>query len=103
MPKPLPFRLPRALAAALLISLLGGCAALPLPTVDRPRGVTRTPEGLLDLRGVVHVHTNASHDSRGTIEELIDGAKHAGVVWVRSRSTRSRADPRARVRSRASW
>ena len=82
MPKPLPFRLPRALATALLVSLLGGCAALPVSTVGRQRGVTRTPEGMLDLRGVVHVHTQSSHDSLGTIEELIDGAKHAGVVWV---------------------
>ena len=36
----------------------------------------------VDLRGVVHVHTRGSHDSPGTIAEVVAAARSAGVSWV---------------------
>ena len=72
----------RLAATTALVLGLCGCAALPWPQRATEPLRLETPEGWLDLRGVVHVHTQSSHDSLGTIEELIDGAKHAGVVWV---------------------
>jgi hypothetical protein len=36
----------------------------------------------VDLRGVVHVHTRGSHDSPGTLDEVIDAARSAGLEWV---------------------
>ena len=47
----------------------------------RATGVSAGGE-LIDLRGVVHVHTRVSHDSRGSIGEVIDAAHGAGVAWV---------------------
>jgi hypothetical protein len=35
--------------------------------------------GYDDVRAVLHVHSAFSHDSRGTIEEILAGAKEAGV------------------------
>lgn len=66
-----------------LLSVLTGCAALPWPTPSRPAGVPlRDLQGWLDLRGVVHVHTDVSHDSPGTIEAVMRGAAAAGIAWV---------------------
>jgi hypothetical protein len=61
---------------------LSACAALPWPS--GPARIAATPAGdeLLDLRGVVHVHTRVSHDSRGSIGEVVDAAHDAGVSWV---------------------
>ncbi len=75
-------RLPSALGISLAAFWLAACAALPWPS-----GPARAPEaageaGLLDLRGVVHVHTRVSHDSRGSIGEVIDAAHDAGIRWV---------------------
>jgi hypothetical protein len=71
----------RLFAAPLLLAL-AGCAAIPWPPGERVLFTGRTAEGWLDLRGVVHVHTRGSHDSPGTIEEVVAAARSAGVVWV---------------------
>jgi hypothetical protein len=71
------------LALALALGLgLGGCAAIPWPGPPRSAPAERTAGGWLDLRGVVHVHTRASHDSPGRIEDVVAAAHDAGVSWV---------------------
>jgi hypothetical protein len=73
------------LGLALASLALAGCAALPWPSgADRPRaGTSAAGEGgWLDLRGVVHVHTHVSHDSPGTIGEIVEAAHGAGVDFV---------------------
>jgi hypothetical protein len=72
----------RALGAAALVLALSGCAAIPWPQTVRAPSLGRTSEGWFDLRGAVHVHTQASHDSPGKIEELVAGARSAGLAWV---------------------
>jgi hypothetical protein len=72
----------RALAAALAAAWLPACAAIPWPHAARGRAEGRTAEGWLDLRGVVHVHTRGSHDSPGTIPEVVAAARSAGVSWA---------------------
>jgi hypothetical protein len=61
---------------------LGACAALPWPSPPRAPGPPAAAEASLDLRGVVHVHTSGSHDSPGTLAEVVAGARAAGVDWV---------------------
>ena len=39
-------------------------------------------EGFTEFRGVVHAHTHLSHDSRGTDEEILAGAKAAGLDFL---------------------
>jgi hypothetical protein len=70
------------LGVALAAGLLGGCATIPWPHAAFPPADERRAEGWLDLRGVVHVHTGASHDSPGTIEAVVAAARSAGVRWV---------------------
>lgn len=78
---------------------LAGCAALPWPQVAIPIGPRPGPAGLLDLRGVVHVHTRGSHDSPGTIASLTRGARSAGVLWVAlTEHTRPGGPPQSGVR-----
>jgi hypothetical protein len=74
-------RLARALRVPLLV-LAAGCAALPWPQRPLPGGATALADGRLDLRGVVHVHTRASHDAAGSLQELVRGARDAGIAWV---------------------
>lgn len=71
----------RACAWALLLALLG-CAALPWPQrrIDALR--LETPEGWLDLRGVVHVHTEDSHDSPASLDDALRAARDSGVHWI---------------------
>jgi hypothetical protein len=62
---------------------VAACASLPWPpgpAAPSPPGPG--PAGRLDLRGVVHVHTRASHDSLGTIAEVVRAARASGVAWV---------------------
>src|SRR5262245_36425166 len=72
----------RAAGGALLAFALSGCAALPWPSgPTRPH--EQVPAGAwYDLRGVIHVHTRASHDSKGEIGELVDAAHSAGLAFV---------------------
>lgn len=68
--------------ATLLALASVGCAALPWPQRRVPPTAVATDDGLLDLRGVVHVHTRDSHDSPGRITDVIRAARKSGVVWV---------------------
>ncbi|MEN8162325.1 MAG: PHP domain-containing protein, partial [Myxococcota bacterium] len=54
----------------------------PWPGAPRPAEAGRTADGRIDLRGVVHVHTRASHDSPGRIEDVVAAARDAGLAWV---------------------
>jgi hypothetical protein len=65
-----------------LSGLLAGCAAIPWPYSGWPRAEAARADGWLDLRGAVHVHTRASHDSPGTIEAVVAAARAAGMAWV---------------------
>jgi hypothetical protein len=38
--------------------------------------------GLLDLKGVIHVHSSLSHDSRGAPEEILRAARQADLQFV---------------------
>ena len=58
------------------------CAALPWPSGGARRATPVAQGGFLDLRGAVHVHTRVSHDSKGDVGELIDGAHAAGLAFI---------------------
>jgi hypothetical protein len=78
----LPFLASKVLAS-LGVALLTACAAVPWPGgAPPPVAAARNGEGLLDLRGVVHVHTRGSHDSPGTIEAVLRAARSAGLAWI---------------------
>jgi hypothetical protein len=82
----------RAALAGTLASLLAvgstlGCAALPWPQSRVPRAAlpapgAEPPDGWLDLRGSVHVHTEDSHDSPGRLEDVVRAAVDTGLRWV---------------------
>jgi len=67
---------------ALGACLLTGCASVPWPRGAWAPELLRSSEGWLDLRGVVHVHTEASHDSPGTLEAAVAAARSGGIAWV---------------------
>jgi hypothetical protein len=72
----------RAACGVALVCALGACAALPWPS-----GPTRPDEPVpagayYDLRGALHVHTRASHDSHGDVGDLIDAAHGAGLAFI---------------------
>ena len=69
-------------ALALAAGLLAGCAAIPWPHSAWPPTRERGGDGWLDLRGVVHVHTNASHDSPATLSSALAAARATGVAWI---------------------
>ena len=52
-------------------------AALESQRLPRPR-----EDGLTDFRGVLHAHSYLSHDSMGTPEEMIRGARNAAIDFV---------------------
>ncbi|MCB9885970.1 MAG: CehA/McbA family metallohydrolase [Planctomycetes bacterium] len=76
-----------ALAAALSLLVTSGCSVFttmyetpgPKPHV-RPLPVEGT--GLFDYKGVLHCHGYLSHDSDGTIEEIVAAARNAHVDFV---------------------
>ena len=72
----------RALGLASLALACAGCATIPWPHAAWEPQAGRSGEGWLDLRGAVHVHTRASHDSAGTIEAVVAAAHGAGMAWV---------------------
>lgn len=39
-------------------------------------------DGLVDVRGQIHVHCYRSRDSRGALEEIVDAAKSADIKWI---------------------
>jgi hypothetical protein len=86
-------------ASALLALGLCACAALPWPSGPARSPDARPAAEWLDLRGAVHVHTRASHDSAGRIGELIDAAHAAGIAWIAfTEHTRNARHPPARGR-----
>jgi hypothetical protein len=70
------------IALALAACALSACAALPWPSGSTRLADGVTGAGLLDLRGAVHVHTRVSHDSSGSIGEIVDAAHDAGIAFV---------------------
>ena len=69
--------------SAAIACVLAACAAIPWPQPPRtPSSSVRRSDRWLDLRGVVHVHTRGSHDSPGTVEEVVEAARSAGLEWV---------------------
>ena len=87
-------------ALAPLLALAVGCAALPWPTGPARPPSERRVDGLVDLRGVVHVHTRDSHDSPGQIGDLVEAARSAGVSWVALTEHTRPGAPAARGRVR---
>lgn len=85
-----------SLAARLLVTLAvaaasPGCLLLPTlggppPPLEAPapapRGLDREGPPLLDLRGVIHCHSEQSHDSPGTLERIAVAARETGVRFV---------------------
>ncbi len=52
-----------------------------LRSVEKPTAIVLSG-GLADVRGQIHVHSNRSHDSKGTLEEIARAANSAGISWV---------------------
>jgi hypothetical protein len=72
----------RNAVCGLALCALTACAALPWPSGSERSSAGWRSDGLVDLRGVVHVHTRVSHDAKGDIGELIDAAHDAGIAFV---------------------
>lgn len=78
-----------ALALALAFAagaVLEGCVVLPILGGPPPREDDVPPvanlEGLADVRGLVHVHSLLSHDSKGTFEAIADAAVETSCSFV---------------------
>ncbi|MCK7536098.1 MAG: hypothetical protein MZV63_36485 [Marinilabiliales bacterium] len=46
------------------------------------RKTTETVTGLNTYRGIIHAHSFWSHDSEGTLYDLIPAAKYAGIDFI---------------------
>jgi hypothetical protein len=53
-----------------------------LMVLRRQRLVLSPLEGLIEFRGVLHAHTSLSHDSHGTVEEIIAAARQARLHFL---------------------
>lgn len=62
--------------------VLGSCAFLPLNLPTIQKHPYQENNQYQDFRGVVHVHTFLSHDSRGTLEQIVDAANYNGIDFV---------------------
>ena len=81
-----------ALAAWLgaVFPALGGCSSTPsvgaireaLQALRRQRIAPPPLEGYREFRGVVHAHTELSHDSTGTVEEILNAAGSAKLDFL---------------------
>ena len=71
------------MAIALFNLVIAGAkiAQLSQPETNRPSSVI-LPDNLIDVRGQIHVHSCRSHDSKGTLEEIVKAAKTSGVRWI---------------------
>ncbi|MBI3609548.1 MAG: PHP domain-containing protein [Nitrospirae bacterium] len=86
--------MPRSLAPALMLLFLilpaSGCTSHAywqrqkdaIEALQKTRRPIPPLAGYRDFPGVVHVHSLLSHDSRGTMDEIIEGAKQAGLSFV---------------------
>ncbi len=93
----------RWLAAVVCGALLGGLGGSPIASADAldrlkipnlqatraaiealatERQPVSRPTGFDDVRAALHVHSLLSHDSRSTLEEVLEGARAAGVRVV---------------------
>jgi hypothetical protein len=72
----------RRLRLALAALPFAACAAIPWPHTAWPPPRETDATGWRDLRGVVHVHTEASHDSPGTLDAVLAAARASGIAWV---------------------
>src|SRR3989442_13108576 len=80
------------LAAGLgaFIPAIGGCSSTPsvgaireaLQALRRQRIAPPPFEGHREFRGVVHAHTELSHDSTGTVEEILKAAGSAKLEFL---------------------
>ncbi len=74
-------------AFCLLPFAFSGCAVLPpIPHRHHAGGIhplaALLDDGYQDLTGVIHVHTNASHDAQGTFEDVVRVANAQGLHYV---------------------
>ncbi|MBI3606506.1 MAG: PHP domain-containing protein [Nitrospirae bacterium] len=81
----------RAIAIGLILALVMGVACTPrvrfLALRQELAALTIAPDappldGLRRYRGVIHVHSNLSHDSRGDPAEILSAAKAIGLDFV---------------------
>jgi len=71
------------LLVAIQLGVQTGCAAIPWSTPRLPAPApVRDAEGLLDLRGVVHVHTEVSSDAHGRLADVLGAAHRVSLQWV---------------------
>ena len=81
-----------ALASGLgaVVPANGGCSQAPSAGAIREalaalRALRVKPpplEGFVEFRGVVHAHTNLSHDSTGTVQEILEAARLAKLDFL---------------------
>lgn len=53
-----------------------------IATLRPQRQEVKLKTGFKDVRAIIHAHSAFSHDSRGTIDEILTGAKEAGVQVI---------------------
>lgn len=81
-----------ALASSLgaFVPVVGGCSQAPsagalreaLAALRNQRVKPPSLEGYVEFRGVVHAHTNLSHDSTGTTQEILEAARLAKLDFL---------------------
>jgi|GEM_PF-441617 len=79
-----------ASGAGLVVSPFGGCAQTPsvgaireaLASLRSQRVMLPPLDGYREFRGCVHAHTNLSHDSPGTPEEILEAARLARLDFL---------------------
>lgn len=77
----------RSLVPCVLAFALASCAALttldPQPQAKRSDGPVRVAgTELFDWKGIVHCHSHFSHDSDGTLEEILAACVECGIHFV---------------------
>jgi hypothetical protein len=86
----MPRNIARASAVLLTALLATGCSSHShwqrqkdqINGLQQTRRVIPPVGGYRDFPGVVHVHSLLSHDSKGTMDEIVEGAKQAGLAFV---------------------
>ncbi|MEZ5964323.1 MAG: hypothetical protein R3F56_10800 [Planctomycetota bacterium] len=74
-----------AIGAAVVVAALAACSAVTTIFADAaPRTAPYPVPGtdLFDWKGVVHCHSYLSHDCDGTVEEILDACRVAGIDFV---------------------
>ena len=91
-----PVRRVGALGCWFLIGLLPAACTTPpapLPGGHRVTNTTEQRPALFDYRGLLHLHSQFSHDSEGTLDDVLDAAALAGAdfVWITDHGNRNAA------------